>query len=320
MRHVPVLLQEVLEGLEISKLSPGSVYVDCNLGDGGHSEAVVSLMKGDVTVVAFDLDPEAIQRAGEFIQKRVEAEGLKKPTLHFVNKNFRHLKESIQEIESQTHTQVVPHAILFDLGISSYEIDASGRGFSFRREEPLHMTFGTPSNHAFTAYDIVNTWDEESIADIIYGYGEDQFARRIAKKIVESRERVTKDNEKVGTRIETTTQLADLVKSAYPVFKRHGRIHPATKTFQALRIAVNDELRSIEDALPQAFEKLAVGGRLAVITFHSLEDRIVKRYFREKIDEGVAEGITKKPIIPSDEEIEANPRSRSSKLRIIKKI
>ncbi|MBU3668592.1 MAG: 16S rRNA (cytosine(1402)-N(4))-methyltransferase RsmH [Candidatus Taylorbacteria bacterium] len=325
MRHVPVLLQQVLEGLRISDLKSQSVYVDCNLGDGGHTEAVIEKTKGDITVIGFDLDSEAIERAKEHIQKRVGEEqkkdsSFKTPKLHFVNTNFRHFKKSLREIEEVTTKPIHPDAILFDLGISSYEIDESGRGFSFRKEEPLHMTFGTPASHAFTAYDIVNTWDEENIADIIYGYGEDTYARRIAKAIVEAREKVTKDGEVVGTKIKTTTELAEIVKKAYPSFKRHGRIHPATKTFQALRIAVNDELRSIEEAVPQAFESLAPGGRLAVISFHSLEDRIIKRYFKEKIDGGEAMVVTKKPIVPEDSEIEANPRSRSSKLRIIQKI
>lgn len=324
MRHIPVLLQQVLEGLLITKLPKNSVYVDCNLGDGGHAEEVVLQTKGAVTILGFDLDPEAIQRATEHIGKRVDEEKKKdteftSPKIYTVNKNFRHFTESLREIEEQTGTKLTPQAILFDLGISSYEIDASGRGFSFRKEEPLHMTFGTPTSHTFTAYDIVNTWDEENIADIIYAYGEDTYSRRIAKAIVEAREKVTKDGHTLGAPIKTTTQLADIVRGAYPSFKRNGRIHPATKTFQALRIAVNDELRSIEEALPQAFESLSVGGRLAVISFHSLEDRIVKRYFKEKIEQGDATQVTKKPIIPNDEEVEANPRSRSSKLRIIQK-
>lgn len=324
MRHIPVLLQEILEGLQISELPSQSVFVDCNLGDGGHTEEVIALLKGRVTVIGFDLDPEAISRAKENIAKRVSAEikkdsNFKEPEIHFVNKNFRHFKESLQEIEANTNTQIKPQAILFDLGISSYEIDESGRGFSFRKEEPLQMTFGKPESHQFTAYDIVNSWDEENIADIIYGYGEDQYGRRIAKAIVEYRLKVAKDGSVTGKPIKTTTELAEIVRKAYPSFKRNGRIHPATKTFQALRIAVNDELRSIEEAVPQAFESLKTGGRIGVISFHSLEDRIIKRYFKEKIESGEAAQVTKKPIVPTETEIDQNPRSRSSKLRIIEK-
>ncbi len=325
MRHIPVLLQQILQGLSIERFSAQSVYVDCNLGDGGHAEEVIVKTKGNVTVIAFDLDPEAIVRAKDFIEKRVAEEkkkdsSFKTPKLFFINKNFRHFEESFREIEAETKTAIAPNAILFDLGISSYEIDESGRGFSFRKDEPLHMTFGDTSSHQFTAYDIVNTWDEENIASVIYGYGEDQFSRRIAKAIVEHRARVTKDGETVGKPIKTTTELAEIIRLAYPSFKRNGRIHPATKTFQALRIAVNDELRSIEDAVPQAFHRLQKGGRLAVISFHSLEDRIIKRYFKEQIDNGLAKQITKKPITPDDSEVSENPRSRSSKLRIIEKI
>jgi 16S rRNA (cytosine1402-N4)-methyltransferase len=324
MRHVPVLLQEILEGLRIRELPPRSVFVDCNLGDGGHTEEVVALLKGKVTVIGFDLDPEAIERAKVHIAKRVAEEKQKnsnfsEPIIHFINKNFRHLKETLQEIEVNTNTQFKPRAILFDLGISSYEIEESGRGFSFRNSEPLQMTFGKPESHQFTAYDIVNHWDEEHIADIIYGYGEEQYARRIAQAIVAVRAQVTKEGNTVGQPIKTTTELAEIVKKAYPAFKRNGRIHPATKTFQALRIAVNDELRSIESAVPQAFESLVPGGRMCVISFHSLEDRIIKRYFKEKIDGGQAIQVTKKPIIPTESEVLENPRSRSAKLRIIEK-
>lgn len=335
MRHIPVLLQNILEGLNIDSLKQSKsvpVVIDCNLGDGGHSEEIIASLNGKVHLIGFDLDPNAIQRATENIEKRVKEEikkdkSFSKPTLTFINENFRTLKNMMT---NQGVEQV--DAILFDLGISSYELEESGRGFSFQKDEPLRMTFGDPAKHPFTAWDIVNTWDEEHIADIIYAYGEDKFSRRIAKAILEKRE---------NKPIETTKELAEIVKLAYPGFARHGRIHPATRTFQAIRIAVNDELRSIEDALPQAVELLRTGGRLAVISFHSLEDRIIKNFFRKSsgrladadIDHGTdymsddkdAETPTlkllvKKPITPDEDEISINPRSRSSKLRIAEKI
>jgi 16S rRNA (cytosine1402-N4)-methyltransferase len=270
--------------------------------------------------------------------------------LRFFRKNFRTLKDTLTEAGVYKGVPCID-SILFDLGISSYEIDESGRGFTFQKDEPLSMTFGTSSEYPFTAYEIVNTWDEKTIADIIYAYGEDTYAKRIAKVIVEEREArkkavayESKDKQSIEEGIRqrtigicTSKDLAELIKKAYPVHARFGRTHPATKTFQALRIAVNDELRSIQEALPQALELLKPGGRLAVISFHSLEDRIVKQFFKEKmggtsdeVDEvyggykpsGVAEvkAITKKPITPSEHEISENPRSRSSKLRIVEKL
>lgn len=354
MRHTPVLLQEVLDGLEIPK---GGVFIDCNLGDGGHTEAVIESVSGDVTVIGFDLDSHAIERATTHItsNKNIRAyidSGTFQPSkkLLFFRKNFRTLTSTLKDAGIYTGTPCVD-SILFDLGISSYELDESGRGFTFQKDELLSMTFGSTDEYIFTAYEIVNTWDEKTIADIIFAYGEDTYAKRIARLIVEEREArkkavayESKDKQSIeeGLKsrtigIRTTKELAEIVKKAYPVHARFGRTHPATKTFQALRIAVNDELRSIQEALPQALELLKPGGRLAVISFHSLEDRIVKQFFKEKmggtsdeVDEvyggykpsGKAEvkAITKKPIAPSDTEIESNPRSRSSKLRIVEKL
>jgi 16S rRNA (cytosine1402-N4)-methyltransferase len=325
MRHIPVLLQEIMDGLKVPQ---GGVYIDCNLGDAGHVEEVLKTTGGNVTVIGFDLDADAIERA----TKNIAAVSSMKD-IHLFRKNFRTISNTLSEAGIYKG-EPVADAILFDLGISSYEIDESGRGFSFQKDEPLSMTFGTSVDHSFTAYDIVNTWDEENIADIIYAYGEDKYSRRIAKAIVQNRENLKKssaDSQNDKTRavldieegkggIQTSAQLADIIKMSYPSFARHGKIHPATRTFQALRIAVNDELRALEDALPQAIEVLKVGGRLAVISFHSLEDRIVKRFFKQLAEEGKIKSITKKPIVPSDEEIKRNPRSRSSKLRIIEKL
>lgn len=305
MRHTPVLLQEVISE---AGLKPGSVFVDCNLGDGGHSQAVIEAMDGQVSIVGIDLDQDAIDRATEhiFSSEKVLKSGFKKEHLFFFRKNFRHLKESYASTGLDN-----AQAVLFDLGISSYEFQESGRGFSFLKAEPLSMTFGSKEDHPFTAADIINSWDEENIRTIIHSYGEERFALRIARAIVEERELKP---------ILTTSELADIVKQAVPSYARFGRIHPATKTFQALRIAVNDELRSLEEALPQAFDILKYGGRLLVISYHSLEDRIVKRYFKRLVAEGKARELAKKPITPCNEELVQNPRSRSAKLRIIEKL
>jgi 16S rRNA (cytosine1402-N4)-methyltransferase len=196
--------------------------------------------------------------------------------------------------------------------LSSNQIEESGRGFSFKTDEPLLMTMKKdPQSTEVTANEIVNTWAEDSLADIIYGYGEDRFARRIAKAIVTAREIQP---------IQTAQELADIIANAVPKFG-FKKINPATKTFQAIRIAVNDELGAIKEALPKAFTRLnPAGGRISIISFHSLEDRIVKRFFKEKAEAGEGRLIVKKPIIPSPQEIAENPRSRSAKLRIIEKI
>ncbi len=226
--------------------------------------------------------------------------------MSFYQENFRNIDKVLDEAGV---SQV--DGILFDLGLSSNQIEESGRGFSFKTEEPLLMTMKkNPQSSDITAHEIVNSWSEESLADIIYGYGEDRFARRIAKAIVMAR---------AVRPIDTAGELAEIVASAVPRFG-FKKINPATKTFQAIRIAVNDELGALKTALPKAFDRLSRGGRMSVISFHSLEDRIVKRYFKEKGDLGQAKIITKKPITPSPEEIAENPRSRSAKLRILEKI
>jgi 16S rRNA (cytosine1402-N4)-methyltransferase len=202
--------------------------------------------------------------------------------------------------------------ILLDIGLSSNQFEDSGRGFSFQKDEPLIMSFKKDLKETdLTAKEILNTWDRENIEAILKGYGEEQFAWKISKAIVERREQKP---------IETTFELVDIVKSATPKFYHHRKIHPATKTFQALRITVNDEIESLKDGINKGFNILNKDGRIAVISFHSLEDRIVKQFFREMEDSGVGKRITKKPILPSEEEIRENPRSRSAKLRILEKI
>lgn len=331
MRHTPVLLKEVIDGLALNRPMTSLVgeksdkayptVIDCNLGDGGHSEAIIADLDGKVKVVGFDLDGDAVDRATTniFSSKAATDGAFGRNQLIIFRRNFKFLKEVCGEAGIAN-----VQGILFDLGLSSYELDESGRGFTFRKDEQLSMTFGASEDHVFTASDIVNKWPKEHIETIITGYGEDRFARRIAEAIVNARGKETENGEPEHP-ITTTFQLAAIIKAAVPIFKRFGKIHPATQTFQALRIAVNDELTAIEEALPQAFELLAPGGRLVVISYHSLEDRIVKRYFKTLTDpegdeEPKAKALTKKPITPSEAELLQNPRSRSAKLRIIEKI
>ncbi len=296
MKHIPVLLHESIDALDIKV---GDIILDGTLGGAGHTEEVAKRYGKQVKVIGLDLDADAITRAEErLLPIAYDAT--------FVVSNFEDADKVLDEMNI-----VHIDSVLLDLGISSFQLEVAGRGFSFMKDEPLLMTMKKdPSDEDITARDIVNTWKEETIADIIYGYGEEKYARKIAKAIVEHRK------EKL---FETTKDLADVVIAT--VGKAYGRlkINPATKTFQALRIAVNSELSSIEQAIPMLFARLKSGGRMAIISFHSLEDRIVKQAFRKLIDEDRATGITKKPITPSIEELQNNPRSRSSKLRVIEK-
>lgn len=272
-------------------------YFDGTLGGAGHALAIAKAFKGKISVLGLDRDQVALTRAEKTLKGKAEKVILE-------CENFRNIGKITEK-----HQIAGLDLILLDLGISSDELDNSGRGFTFRKDEPLLMTLGDPKDYPFTARDIVNDWDEEVIADIIFGYGEERFARRIAKAITVYREK---------KEIETSAELAEIVKMAMPAFTRRGKIHPATKTFQGIRIAVNDELGSLREGLINSFEKLNKGGRMAIISFHSLEDRIVKEFYKAKQTEG-AKILTKKPIVPSPQEIAENPRSRSAKLRIIEK-
>ncbi|MFA6397955.1 MAG: 16S rRNA (cytosine(1402)-N(4))-methyltransferase RsmH [Candidatus Paceibacterota bacterium] len=295
--HKPVLLKESIEGLEIK---PGDVFFDGTLGSAGHSEKVCKLYGKEVRIIGTDLDEDALIRATEKLEKN----NCNFSVHHF---NYRNLDKVLEELGIEEVDK-----ILLDLGISSDQLEVSGRGFSFQKNEPLLMTMKKEiTENDLTAKEIVNTWDEENIADIIYGYGEEKFSRSIAKKIFEARKEKP---------IETTFELVEIVKSAVPSFYRRGRINPATKTFQALRITVNDEMEGLKEALLKGFNHLKKGGRMAVISFHSLEDRLVKNFYKEKKELGFAKLINKKPMIPSEEEIRENGRSRSSKLRILEKI
>lgn len=292
--HVPVLIDEVCDALAVA---PNDTVVDCTLGAGGHARALLSAMGTDGTFVGIDADPAAIaQNAG---LKQAPA------TVHLVHDRFAHIEQILatRNIES-------PNCILADLGWRIEQFVGSGKGFSFQHDEPLVMTYGDPTDYPFTAYDVVNEFQEESIADIIYGYGEERGARRIARAIVRERERAP---------ITTARMLADVVLTALPAHRRRGKIHPATRTFQALRMAVNDELGDLKTLLTDGFRVLAPGGRFAVITFHSIEDRIVKHQFRAFVTDGNASLQTKRPITADTDELQANPRARSAKLRVLTK-
>lgn len=295
MPHRSVLLQEVIEGFAFQD---GDVYLDATLGTGGHMEEIARRFKSRVELAGIDVDPVSV----DLVREKFDLAGIK---VKLAALNFRNIDKVPELLEIKR-----PSKILFDLGWSSYQMEESKRGFSFSRDEPLIMTLGG-DKEGVTAYNVANKWQESNLADIIYGYGEERYARRIAKAIIERRARKP---------IETSKELAEIVKSAVPIFYRFGRIHPATRTFQAIRIAVNDELRALEEGLEKGFGILKTRGRMAVISFHSLEDRIVKRFFKREAENGKAELIAKKPIIPSKGEIEENPRSRSAKLRILKKL
>jgi len=296
MAHESVLLKESIDGLELEE---GDVYLDATTGSGGHMEEVWQRLKDKVTLAGIDADQMSI----DISRERMDLVGAK-PKLTVLN--FRNIDKALDILEIKNPTK-----ILFDLGWSSDQFDEGGRGFSFQKDEPLLMTFKNEiKEEDTTANDVVNHWSEESLADVIYGYGEEKYARRIAKAIVKAR---------AMKEIKTSGELAEIVKGAVPIFYRFGRIHPATRTFQAIRIAVNDELRALKEGLTKGFEILEKRGRMAVISFHSLEDRIVKNFFKEKKDDGSGELINKKPIIPTEEEIYKNHKSRSAKLRIIQK-
>ena len=297
MQHETVLLKETVDGLNIKV---GGVVFDGTLGGGGHSEYVAQTFGKDVKIIAVDRDSEALVRA----EVRLKAAGANY-TLKL--SDYRKIDE-VLDAEKIEKVQ----GIILDLGLSSNQLDESGRGFSFKNDEPLYMTFATPSeNPLVTAMSIVNSWGEATLADIIYGYADERYAKRIAKKIIEARQ---------GKEIKTTNDLVEIIKEAVPAVYRKGKIHFATKTFQAIRMAVNDELGALQEGLQKGFERLSAGGRMSVISFHSGEDRIVKNFFRDlnKDKKGIL--INKKIITASDEEIRKNPRSRSAKLRIIEKI
>ncbi len=312
--HESVLLHEVVEHLvpgdrsqaphaeqrPISGQQERFWLFDGTLGGAGHTKALIRALQGNVDVIGVDRDMRAVERARASLPGML-SEGRK---LVLECASYGDI-DAIADGNSADKLAMV----LLDLGISSDELETSGRGFSFKNDEPLLMTMGDPAGYPFTAETIVNGWAEEDIANVIFGYGEDRFARRIARAIVGYREK---------KHIATSGELAEIVKLSYPIFARRDKIHPATKTFQALRIAVNGELDVLKKGLDACYRRLDIGGRMAVISFHSLEDRIVKNYYRAQATAG-ALILTKRPIVAGDQEIAENPRSRSAKLRVIEK-
>ncbi len=307
-RHIPVLAKEIYENLIINNKGESEHYyhLDCNFGDGGHVEYFIeNLLKSDkykkIFLYALDLDQEAIVRGKDFLKKYKDNNKL---SITIIQGNFANITDLIKDIKFDS--------VLFDLGLSTYQLSGAGRGFSFKYDEKLDMRFSTlPATEGeLTAYDIVNFWSLDNICLILRQYADEKSAWRIANKLVEVREH---------KKIETSGELADIIQNQ--VFKGgKGKIHPATKTFQALRIAVNAEPQVLDQGLKGAYYVLNKNGCIAVISYHSLEDVIVKQYFKdlEKNDKGMR--VNKKIIIPTDGEIKENPKSRSAKLRIFKKI
>ncbi|HEK9099278.1 16S rRNA (cytosine(1402)-N(4))-methyltransferase RsmH [Bacillus pfraonensis] len=307
-KHVTVLLQETVDGLDIK---PSGTYVDCTLGGGGHSSYLLSQLTEGGKLIAFDQDEIAIQNAKE----KFSSYGDQFVT---VKSNFRYLSEKLHELGI---TEV--DGILFDLGVSSPQLDTPERGFSYHHDAPLDMRMDQDAS--LTAYDVVNNWSYEQLVRIFFQYGEEKFSKQIARKIEAYRE---------NKAIETTGELVELIKEGIPAPARRTGGHPAKRVFQAIRIAVNDELKVFEEALESAIGMVKPGGRISVITFHSLEDRICKTTFKRnsstpQLPPGLPiipdefkpklKLITRKPILPSDEELEENNRARSAKLRIAEK-
>lgn len=307
--HTTVLLEEAVDGLNIKK---DGVYVDCTLGGAGHSMEIVKRLSEKGRLICFDQDTTAIEVAKERLKDYL-------PQVTFIHANFRYLKEELEKIGV---TKV--DGILYDLGVSSPQLDTPERGFSYNHDAPLDMRMNTEDS--LTAHEVINEWAYADLVRIFFRYGEEKFSKGIARKIEAAREIAP---------IETTAELAELVKSGIPAATRRTGGHPAKRVFQAIRIAVNDELGAAEDSLTDAITLLNKGGRISVITFHSLEDRLCKEIFREAsslpdlprnlpiIPEGmepILKLISRKPIIPSEQEVEQNKRARSAKLRVAEKI
>ncbi|WP_122645337.1 16S rRNA (cytosine(1402)-N(4))-methyltransferase RsmH [Enterococcus mediterraneensis] len=310
-QHYTVMLKETVDGLNIQ---PEGIYVDCTLGGAGHSEYLLSQLQSKGHLYAFDQDQKAIDHAKKRLAPYVE-----KGQVTFIKSNFRFLREKLEEI-GVTHVD----GILYDLGVSSPQLDEAQRGFSYHQDAPLDMRMDQSA--AFSAYNVINEYDYHELVKIFYRYGEEKFSKQIAREI----ERVRKEHP-----IATTGELVEIIKTAIPAPARRKGGHPAKRIFQAVRIAVNDELGAIEDSLEQAIALLNPKGRVSVITFHSLEDRIVKTMFKEySSPKDLPPGlpvipeeyqpelklITRKPMVASEAELAENNRSRSAKLRIAEKV
>jgi 16S rRNA (cytosine1402-N4)-methyltransferase len=294
--HIPVLQKEVIQYLDPR---PNENFVDCTINGGGHALSILEKTKPGGKLLGIDLDKYQISN----LKSQIPKWGLD-DRLILANGNFADLKEIVKKNNFGNI-----FGILLDLGYSSWHLEESKRGFSFQKNEILDMRYD--SENELSAYEIINFWPKGSIEKILIEYGEEKFAKNISRNIVENRKK---------NPIKTTFQLVDLIKKSVPIWYQHKKIHFATRTFQALRIAVNDELNNLKKVLPQALEIMMPGGRLAVISFHSLEDRIVKNFLRIKLKEKKLKVLTKKPVKPSQEEIEINPRARSAKMRSAVKI
>ena len=310
-KHITVLLNEAVDGLNIK---PNGTYVDCTLGGGGHSGLILSKLSENGKLYSFDQDITAINFNKDKFKEENEL-----GKINFIKSNFRNISEELNK-----RNILGVDGILYDLGVSSPQFDNADRGFSYNYDAPLDMRMD--QSQSLTARDVVNDWSYEQLVRIFFRYGEEKFAKSIARRIEKVRQQ---------TPIETTGQLVDLIKEAIPAKARRKGGHPAKKTFQAIRIAVNDELGALEESLEQALDLLNPGGRISVITFQSLEDRLVKVMFKQKTslpelppglpvipDSPKVEYklITRKPIVPSEDEITHNNRAHSAKLRIIEKL
>ncbi|MBC8775070.1 16S rRNA (cytosine(1402)-N(4))-methyltransferase RsmH [Streptococcus sp. IMAU 99161] len=308
--HVTVLLHETIDMLDVKA---DGVYVDATLGGAGHSEYLLGKLSESGHLYAFDQDQHAIENAKTRLAPFIE-----KGMVTFIKGNFRQLKERLNELGV---TEI--DGICYDLGVSSPQLDERERGFSYKKDAPLDMRMNQEAS--LTAYEVVNTYDYHNLVRIFFKYGEDKFSKQIARKIEQAR---------AIKPIETTTELAEIIKSAKPAKELKKKGHPAKQIFQAIRIEVNDELGAADESIQQAMDLLAIGGRISVITFHSLEDRLTKQLFKEASTVEVPKGlpfipdelkpkmelVNRKPILPSQEELEENNRSHSAKLRVAQKI
>ena len=308
--HVTVLLHETIDMLDVK---PDGVYVDATLGGAGHSEYLLGKLSESGHLYAFDQDQHAIENAKTRLSPFIE-----RGMVTFIKGNFRQLKERLNELGV-----IEIDGICYDLGVSSPQLDERERGFSYKKDAPLDMRMNQEAS--LTAYEVVNSYDYHDLVRIFFKYGEDKFSKQIARKIEQTR---------AIKPIETTTELAEIIKSANPAKELKKKGHPAKQIFQAIRIEVNDELGAADESIQQAMDLLAIGGRISVITFHSLEDRLTKQLFKEASTVEVPKGlpfipdelkpkmelVNRKPILPSQEELEENNRSHSAKLRVAQKI
>ncbi len=300
--HIPILLKESIDSLNLKE---GDVVVDCTTNRGGHSLEISKRIGENGNLICLDLDGQALKEAQVFLKSELKDNS---PNIFFVNENFRNIKKVLKDLKFEKID-----GLMADLGVSSQEIDESGRGFTFQKNEPLYMTLQDKiSEDALTAEKIVNTWDEENIADIIYYYGDERFAKRIAKNICLERK---------NKEIKSTFDLVEIIKKSVPEKYKHQKIHFATKTFQALRITVNDELRAEEELVQALPEILKENKRASFLTFHSGEDRVLKKSVNLLKDElrFIKFDNKKNFLEPERKEIFENPRSRSAKLRVVEK-